>query len=130
MIEIVGSDHATARVVFRIPDVCASEGASVVGEFNDWSESATPMRHDGDSFVAELTLPRGRTYRFRYLLDGVRWENDWAAHAYVPNEFGGDDSLLDLSAFDDAASAPPAARQRTSSPSRRRAQARTKKVPG
>ncbi len=34
--------------------------------------------------------------RFRYLLDGERWENDWAADGYVPNPFGSEDSLLEV----------------------------------
>jgi hypothetical protein len=54
------------------------------------------MEREGDGFTITIPLEPGRAYRFRYLLDGERWENDWAAHAYVPNEFGGDDSLVDL----------------------------------
>ena len=41
-----------------------------------------------------VSLPTEQSYRFRYLLDGERWDNDWAADAYVPNEFGSDDSLI------------------------------------
>jgi hypothetical protein len=54
------------------------------------------MEREGDEFVTRIALSPGRAYRFRYLLDGERWENDWAADAYVPNEFGGDDSVIDL----------------------------------
>lgn len=25
-----------------------------------------------------------------------RWENDWAADAYLPNDLGGDDSVIDV----------------------------------
>ena len=50
-------------------------------------------RKDG-SFRVAVALEPGRSYRFRYLLDGTRWENDWAADAYVPNEYGGDDSVV------------------------------------
>ena len=32
--------------------------------------------------------------RYRYLLDGSRWENDWSADEYVPNGYGSDDSVL------------------------------------
>jgi hypothetical protein len=46
-----------------------------------------------------VDLAAGRAYRFRYLLDGQRWDNDWAADAYVPNSFGGDDSVVDLTAL-------------------------------
>jgi 1,4-alpha-glucan branching enzyme len=105
MIELTQDGGAPVDVTFRVPSECGAKAACVVGEFNDWSTTAHPMEPDGDGFMTTITLPPGRTYRFRYLLDGERWENDWAAHAYVPNEFGGDDSLLDLtSATPDTAS--------------------------
>jgi hypothetical protein len=47
-------------------------------------------------------LDAGRAYRFRYLLDGQRWENDWAADAHQPNGFGGDYSVVDLTALAEA----------------------------
>jgi hypothetical protein len=74
------------------------EAAAVhlVGEFNDWSATAHPMSRSGSQFVTEVALQPGRTYRYKFLIDGTRWENDWNADAYVPNEFGGDDSVLDL----------------------------------
>jgi hypothetical protein len=43
-----------------------------------------------------IELPAGRTYQYRYLVDGDRWENDWQADAYAPNDYGGDDSVIDL----------------------------------
>ena len=39
-------------------------------------------------------MDSGRQYRFRYLFDEGRWENDWAADDYVANEFGGEDSVV------------------------------------
>ena len=51
-----------------------------------------------DEGVLECTLALvpGRSYRFRYFLGGERWENDWNADAYVDNEFGGADSVVNL----------------------------------
>jgi len=92
------TDGAFAEVTFRLPYVDGAEGACVIGEFNDWSTSAHPMQRDVTGFVCRIRLPVGRTHRFRYLVDGHRWENDWNADAYVPNEFGGDDSVIDLTA--------------------------------
>lgn len=48
------------------------------------------------SFTATVRLPGGRRYRFRYVLDDGRWENDWAADGYVTNEFGGEDSVVEV----------------------------------
>ncbi len=81
---------------FRLSPAAKATTVHVVGDFNDWSATATPMRADPQGFEAEVPLVPGRSYRFRYLLDGTRWENDWAADDYVPNEYGGTDSVLDL----------------------------------
>jgi 1,4-alpha-glucan branching enzyme len=90
------ADTENVLVTFRLPHAAEAEQVSVVGDFNEWSHTAHPMERDGDVFVAQIALAPGRPYRFRYLLDGERWENDWAADAYLPNEFGGDDSVIDL----------------------------------
>jgi hypothetical protein len=66
-----------------------------------------PRRRGGFSLTVDLGT--GRAYRFRYLLDGQRWDNDWAADAYVRNGFGGDDSVVDLTALAEAV--PPAVRR-------------------
>jgi hypothetical protein len=59
--------------------------------------SAHPMKRRKDgSFSVALTLKTGQSYRFRYLLDGERWENDWEADGYVENDFGDEDSLVSL----------------------------------
>jgi 1,4-alpha-glucan branching enzyme len=68
----------------------------LVGEFNGWSRTQHPMTRSGNQFVAEVELATGRTYRYKFLIDGTRWENDWNADSYVANEFGGDDSVIDL----------------------------------
>ncbi|MGH9119607.1 MAG: isoamylase early set domain-containing protein [Acidimicrobiales bacterium] len=83
-------------VTFRLPPEVRAGRISVAGDFNDWSADALEMQRDDRGFFAVVTLRSGRAYRFRYLIDGERWENDWAADAYVPNQFGGDDSVIDL----------------------------------
>jgi 1,4-alpha-glucan branching enzyme len=85
----------TCRVTFELPAVLEAETASVVGDFNGWSGGAIPMkkRRDGRLSVT-VSLEAGRAYRYRFLVDGDRWENDWAADAYVANDFGSDDSLV------------------------------------
>lgn len=91
-----GAGEGPAVVTFRLPRSVGAQVAAVVGEFNGWSPDADPMEAEDADFVARIALEPGRTYRFRYLLDGERWENDWSADGYVPNVFGGDDSVIDL----------------------------------
>ena len=68
----------------------------VVGDFNNWTPGANPMTAGADGWTCTLTVPVGKRYRFRYLLDGQRWENDWEADDYVDNDHGGQDSVVDL----------------------------------
>ena len=89
-----------AQVTFTLDGAVAAMSAAVCGEFNNWLGDGHAMERAPDgSFRLTLELETGRRYRFRYLLDGSRWENDWAADDYVPNAFGGDDSVVDLTAL-------------------------------
>ena len=87
----------SCRVTFYLPPEVNAEKASLCGEFNGWSNNANSMklRKDG-RFSTTISLPAGRTYRFKYLVDETRWENDWDADGYVANDFGTEDSLVEL----------------------------------
>jgi 1,4-alpha-glucan branching enzyme len=92
-----GAGHGRVQVTFEVNEAVQADRANLCGDFNDWSSDATPMeRRNPGGFSVTLELDAGRAYRFRYLLDGHRWENDWAADDYVRNEYGGDDSVVDL----------------------------------
>jgi 1,4-alpha-glucan branching enzyme len=85
------------KVTFRLPREAAEAArrVHVVGEFNGWDTSATPMRRlKNGSFSTTIDLERGREYQFRYLIDGDAWENDWEADKYVPTPFGDSDNSV------------------------------------
>lgn len=82
-------------VTFDLPAELDIEQAAVVGEFNDWSDTADPMATDAEGrWSATVSLEPSRSYRFRYHLGDDRWENDWSADSYVGNDFGGADSVV------------------------------------
>ncbi len=88
---------ATTKVTVQLPPE-ATDGSSKVflcGDFNEWSQDGTPMtkRKDG-RFTATVTLAQGRSFRFKYLLDGDRWVNDPEADLYMDNDFGSKDSVV------------------------------------
>jgi 1,4-alpha-glucan branching enzyme len=91
----LGSDGVTVAVTFTHP-TNGERTASVVGDFNGWDDEAHPMDATAAGWQSTVELVSGGQYRFRYLLDGERWENDLGADAYLPNAFGGDDSIVDL----------------------------------
>lgn len=86
------------RVEFR----CRAPNAravSLVGPFNHWDPTATPMCHDeSGEWMVELNLPPG-LYHFKYVVDGhrccypERWqenggEDDGECLGCVPNHDG------------------------------------------
>jgi len=87
----------SCRVWFYLPAEVNAEKAALVGDFNDWDETANPMKVKKDgTFYTAVTLEKGKSYQFRYLLDGERWENDWEADGYAPNEMGLENSVVSV----------------------------------
>ena len=85
------------KVTFRLPKVAALDAKSVhvVGDFNGWSIYANPMKRlKKGEFTTTIELKPGNEYQFRYLIDEVRWENDWNADKYVKSPFGSDNSVI------------------------------------
>jgi 1,4-alpha-glucan branching enzyme len=85
------------KVTFNLPKAAAPEAkvVTLVGDFNNWNETEAQMKKlkNGD-FKITLELSSEKEYKYRYLIDSSRWENDWQADSYVPNPFGCDDSLV------------------------------------
>jgi 1,4-alpha-glucan branching enzyme len=80
------------KVTFEVPQTMSNSAAKayVVGEFNNWSTSATPMkRNKKGGFTATLDLVKGHEYQFRYLLDKDQWENETEADKIAPTPFSG-----------------------------------------
>ena len=86
------------RVTFVLPSNLWAERVNLVGEFNDWDTMATPMSRNRTDANWRVTveLEGGRRYKFRYLVDGKEWLNDWHADDHVENPYGSYDSVLDL----------------------------------
>ncbi|MBI5056524.1 MAG: PilZ domain-containing protein [Nitrospirae bacterium] len=90
-------DDFKCRVTFRLPKAAAPEcsNVTIAGDFNNWDAAVTPMsKLENGDFCVSLELDVRREYRFKYLIDGSRWENDWHADKYLPNSFGSEDSVV------------------------------------
>jgi 1,4-alpha-glucan branching enzyme len=88
------------KVTFKIDAAIGNSApkAYVVGEFNDWSTTANPMKRlKNGGFTATIDLEKGRAYQFRYWLGKQHWENDSEADRQVPTPFGDSrNSVIDL----------------------------------
>lgn len=84
----------TRRTLFQILLPMAKK-ISVVGDFNDWSPAANPMKKDKKGFWrAEIDLSEGE-HQFYYLINGNERRND-AECASVPNNLGSGNSILQV----------------------------------
>ena len=85
------------NVTFTAPPVDGITQLYLVGEFNEWNETATPMQKaDDGSWSVKLTLEGDRDYQYRYRDNNGVWHNDWAADAYMRNTYGSDNSVVSL----------------------------------
>lgn len=93
-------DGSRCRVMFRINGEQAgkAEKAAVVGDFNGWDSTASPMRKLKDgSFSLSMSLPASKVYQFRYLLDDDTWISETEADGYAYCAFGNcNNSVLNL----------------------------------
>jgi len=85
----------TCRVTFTLPKEIAASKIALCGDFNEWNRSKHILkkRKNGNHSLT-VSLETDHEYRFRYLLDGKRWENDWEADRYAKNSFGTEDSIV------------------------------------
>ena len=80
---------AICKVTFRLPKeaVNSAQKVNIVGDFNNWDNNATEMKRlKNNSYTVTLDLEKGHEYQYRYLIDGVKWENDWDADKYVTSQ--------------------------------------------
>jgi hypothetical protein len=86
-------DHI--RIVFELPSCIWADRIFLAGDFNDWSESSTPMRQERDGvWRASVDLPIGSRCQFRYLING-QWKTDYHADGFSTNEYGAENSVVD-----------------------------------
>jgi len=83
------------RFVFVAPD---AKQVALVGDFNDWKQSATPLVRvaqgsRGGVWTVEVPLAAGR-YSYAFLIDGHRWTPDPAAPRAVGDDFGRPSSVV------------------------------------
>jgi len=88
------ADPGTAPVTFMLRAPGATR-VSVVGDFNNWDASATPMAHSGsgDLWVLNVRLPRG-VHLYSFVLDGSEWRPDPSAPLAADGSFGGHNSVI------------------------------------
>ena len=95
--KIYSKTGRSCRVTFGLRPEGNTETASLCGDFTEWEKEAHPLKRRKDGrFSATISLKPNASYRYRYLLDGERWENDGAVDDLVDNPYGSQDSVVEV----------------------------------
>lgn len=81
-----------AKLTFEVDFAPTARQVELVGEFNDWQPQPL-SQSKGGPYKLTLEAPSGRSYQYRYRIDGA-WANEQGADGYVANPFGGYNSVV------------------------------------
>jgi Carbohydrate-binding module 48 (Isoamylase N-terminal domain) len=83
----------TVRFVLITPP--STSGVALVGDFNGWDATATPLRRVGDNgtWAADVAVSPGR-HVYAFVLDGKRWVADPSAALAPDDGFGARTSVV------------------------------------
>ncbi len=86
------ADHT--RVVFELPDGLWADQIYLVGDFNNWNPKGTCLNQTrSGKWQTTLDLPTGRSYQFRYLINGD-WYTDHQAESHPADQVGLHNSVI------------------------------------
>jgi 1,4-alpha-glucan branching enzyme len=80
--------------MFYLPASFWADTIHLVGDFNNWETTATPLKLDDTCWNVTLELDADRAYEYRYLVNNTDWVNDWQADRFTSSESGGDNSVV------------------------------------
>jgi 1,4-alpha-glucan branching enzyme len=82
------------EVTFQV-DRADVDSVAWVAEATNWEPVPMKRAERGKGpHRLRVRLPKETSVQFRYLFGDGRWENDEAADAYWPNEYGSDNSVV------------------------------------
>lgn len=89
----------TIRVVQFVFVAPSAGRVSLVGDFNNWDKSATPLRREKQNGLWTVSVPvsHGR-HQYAFMIDGERWMLDPSAPKSVENSYGTPNSVVTVTA--------------------------------
>jgi hypothetical protein len=96
--DTAAGNATTAEVVRFVIAAPSARNVALVGDFNGWNPSATPLTRDPAGNVWMVTVPlTAGTYQYAFVVDGHAWLADPAGTISLEDEFGAPSSLLTVS---------------------------------
>jgi 1,4-alpha-glucan branching enzyme len=89
------SDGKICKVTFILPSQLDAQSVMLVGDFNNWDKTATPMKLGKDGkWQVDVKLEAGQEYQFRYYVNEEEWHNDSDADKFAVHPYGGENSTV------------------------------------
>lgn len=70
----------------------SAKHVTLVGDFNDWDVSKTPMAEAGGTWTVVVPMPAGR-HQYSFVVDGKSWSSDPSAPSAPDDGFGHTNSV-------------------------------------
>ena len=82
------------RLVFVFHDDSANS-VSVAGDFNAWSEAATPLKRNGSGlWSTEIEVSQSGRFEYKFIVNRQRWVEDPSNGMKAPDNYGGLNSVI------------------------------------
>ncbi len=95
-VKVQAASGGKFRITFTYKDAKA-KSANLAGTFNQWSGTETPMTKSGEAFSGTIELPDG-TYLYKFVVDGRDWKPDPDNPVTTDDNYGGRNSVVDITA--------------------------------
>ncbi len=86
-------DYCKVKFTFQVEN---AETIEILGLNSDWENSIVMSKKKDGSFTCDVSLPKDSKHEFKYLVNETEWINEPAADEQLPNEFGGNNSVIIL----------------------------------
>ncbi|GEM_PF-656233 len=78
----------------ELPKDIKIQSIHLVGEFNGWDKTATPLRKVKNVWKEFVIIDLEKELQYRFLINGTTWFNDPNADKYVANNVDGDNCIV------------------------------------
>lgn len=86
-------DYCKVKFTFEVEN---AETVEILGLNSDWQNSIVMSKKKDGSFSCDVSLPKNTSHEFKYRVNETLWINEPEADAKAINEFGTENSVINL----------------------------------
>ncbi|NNV54304.1 isoamylase early set domain-containing protein [Limnovirga soli] len=86
-------DYCKVKFTFEVEN---AETVEILGLNSDWQNSIVMSKKKDGSFSCDVSLPKNTSHEFKYRVNETLWINEPEADAKAINEFGTENSVINI----------------------------------